>query len=90
MPVDLSGIGIVADPPHPQAARLFVDWLLGVPGQTALVEEAFAYSACTDVHAPAGAAPLNSLKLLYPDDWDAFEKSHRQFLKDWNRITGVR
>ena len=90
MPADLSGIGIVADPPHPQAARLFMDWLLGVPGQTALVEEAFAYSARTDVHAPAGAAPLNSLKLLYPDDWDAFEKSHRQFVKDWNRITGVR
>ncbi len=90
LPIDVGGIGIVAEPPHPQAARLFMDWLLGVPGQTALVEEAFAYSPRADVHPPAGAVPLESLKLLYPDDWEAFEKSHPQFVKDWNKITGIR
>ena len=90
MPVDVNGIGLVEGAPHPQAARLFMDWLLGVPGQTALVEEEFAYSARTDVHPPAGAVPIGSLKLLYPEDWNEFEKSHPQFVKDWNRITGIR
>jgi iron(III) transport system substrate-binding protein len=89
MPVDVTGIGIVTDPPHPQAARLFMDWLLGVPGQTALVDEAYSYSLRPDVHPPAGGVALSSVKLLYPDDWETLEKSRPQFVRDWNRITGV-
>jgi iron(III) transport system substrate-binding protein len=89
LPVNVAGVGIVADPPHPQAARLFMDWLLGAPGQTALVAESYSYSLRHDVRPPAGGVPLSSVKLLYPDDWDAFEKSRAQFVRDWNRITGV-
>jgi iron(III) transport system substrate-binding protein len=88
-PVDVTGIGIVAEPPHPQAARLFMDWLLGVAGQTALVEEAYSYSPRTDVRPPAGAVPLAEVKMLYPEDWETFEKSHRPFVREWNRITGM-
>jgi iron(III) transport system substrate-binding protein len=89
MPVDVSAIGIVADAPHPQAARLFMDWLLGVPGQTALVEEAYSYSAREDVHPPEGGVPISTMKLLYPEDWETFEKSHPAFVRDWKRITGM-
>jgi iron(III) transport system substrate-binding protein len=90
LPVDPAGTGIVSNPPHPQAARLFMDWLLGVPGQTATVNAVFGYSVRTDVQPPAGGVAFSSVKLLVPADWADAVKSQRQFVHDWNRITGLR
>jgi len=90
MPVDPTGIGVLSNAPHPQAARLFMDWMLSVPGQTALVAEAFSYSVRSDVGPPQGGIPLSKVKLLIPEDWAALEATQRQFVHDWNRITGVR
>jgi iron(III) transport system substrate-binding protein len=89
-PVDPTAIGILGDAPHPQAARLFMDWMLGVPGQTALVAEAFSYSVRPDVGPPQGGVPLSQVKQLLPESWETFEASQRQFVRDWNRITGMR
>jgi iron(III) transport system substrate-binding protein len=90
LPVDPAGIGIVANAPHPQAARLFMDWLLGVPGQTAVVAATFGYSVRADVPPPEGGVEFSTVKLLVPADWADSVKSQRQFVKDWNRITGLR
>jgi iron(III) transport system substrate-binding protein len=90
LPVDPAGTGIVANAPHPQAARLFMDWLLGVPGQTAIVAATFGYSVRDDVPAPQGGVPFASVKLLVPSDWADAVLSQRQFVRDWNRITGLR
>ena len=46
--------GILENPPHPQAARLFMDWILGVPGQKALADATALYSPRADVPPPAG------------------------------------
>lgn len=29
-------------------------------------------------------------KLLVPDDWQKFEATHAQFVREWNKLTGMR
>jgi iron(III) transport system substrate-binding protein len=82
--------GAIAEAPHPEAAKLFMDWLMGVPGQTALVKASSLHSIRPDVAPPAGGAPISAFKLLTPDDWDAFLKTHSQFVKEWDKMVGMR
>jgi hypothetical protein len=44
----------------------------------------------TDVPPPEGGVEFSTVKLLVPADWADSVKSQRQFVKDWNRITGLR
>ena len=82
--------GAVKEAPHPEAAKLFVDWFIGLPGQTAYGQILMYNSLRTDVAPPPGGVSPSELKLLFPSDWDAFLKSHPQFVKEWNKITGMR
>ncbi len=82
--------GIVKEAPHPEAARLFMDWFLSVPGQSGNVQELFTYSPRPDVPPPPGGAGVTEFKLLIPNDWQAFEKTHAQFVREWDKITGLR
>jgi iron(III) transport system substrate-binding protein len=82
--------GILENPPHPEAARLFMDWVLGVPGQKALAEATALYSPRDDVPPPAGGIPITQIKILSPTDWDAFLKTHTQFVREWDKMTGLR
>ena len=90
LPAGPETYGVVADAPHPQAARLFMDWLLGVPGQSAVGRGLFLNSVREDVPAPPGGVKLDALKLLYPADWDVFLASRPQFTRFWDKITGMR
>ena len=85
-----SVLGVVDHAPHPEAARLFLDWFLGVPGQTAMTRTIRNYSARTDVPPPPTGEPITNFKLIVPDDWEAFLKTHTQFVKEWDRMTGIR
>ncbi len=83
--------GIVADGPHPNAAELFMDWFLAPVGQQALAEALLLHSPREDVAAPGvGSVPLKDMKLLFPADWNAFEKDRPDFAKEWDRIVGAR
>lgn len=82
--------GVVADAPHPEAAKLFMDWFLSVPGQTADDQVMSLTSPREDVPPPPGGKPIDQMKLLFPDDWQTFLATHAAFLKDWDHITGVR
>lgn len=82
--------GIVKEAPHPEAARLFLDWFLGLPGQTANVKAQFTHSLRPDAPAPPGGVKATEFKLLLPDDWHALEASHAQYVKEWNKLTGMR
>ena len=81
--------GAVAEAPHPEAAKLFMDWFMSVPGQTALVKASALHSLRADVAPPAGGKPIADFKLLMPDDWDAFLKTHARFVKEWNKMVGM-
>jgi iron(III) transport system substrate-binding protein len=82
--------GAVAEAPHPNAARLFMDWFLSVPGQKAWDEISLLNSPRTDAPPPPGGQPMEKIKLLYPKDWQDFLSTHDQFVKAWGKITGVR
>ena len=82
--------GLVSNAPHPNAAHLWMDWLLSVPGQTALGQALALNSARTDVPPPAGGVGIKDLKLLFPSDWQAFVDSRPAFTREWDRLTGVR
>jgi iron(III) transport system substrate-binding protein len=83
-------MGVMDHAPHPNAARLFLDWYLGVPGQTIMTQTIKNYSARTDVPPPPGGVPITDFKLIVPDDWDAFLKTHSQFVKEWDKMVGMR
>ena len=90
MVVTPSIFGAVDQAPHQEAAKLFMDWFTGVPGQKAYVKATALYSLRTDVPPPEGGVPITDFKLLSPDDWDAFLKTHAQFVKEWNTMVGMR
>jgi iron(III) transport system substrate-binding protein len=82
--------GIVDKAPHPAAAQLFMDWFLSVPGQTINGQHLYYHSPRSDVPPPPGGVSINNFKLLTPTDWPAFEKTHAQFVREWDKITGLR
>ncbi len=84
------GWGAIKEAPHPEAARLFIDWFLGLPGQNAYGQDLMYNSLRTDVTPPPGGVSPTKMKLLFPTDWDAFIKTHTQFVKEWDKITGMR
>ena len=82
--------GLVKEAPHPEAARLFFDWFLGVPGQTAATVAFSYHSPRSDVPPPPGGEPVTKFKLLFPEDWEAFEATHAAYAKEWNKLTGLK
>ncbi len=82
--------GIVDNAPHPNAARLFLDWFLSPVGQKPFIDALLMHSPRTDVAPPPGAEPLSSFKLLYPSDWQDFLGSRNAFLRVWDAMVGRR
>ena len=72
------------------AAQLFLDWFLSLPGQSANVKYQFTQSLRPDAPAPPGGVQVTAFKLLVPDDWHALEASHLAYVKEWNKLTGMR
>jgi iron(III) transport system substrate-binding protein len=90
MPATPETWGLVANAPHPNAGRLFMDWLLSPVGQKAIEEGLYTHSMRPDVPGPPGGLPISQIKLLLPEDWDAFQKSRPEFQREWDRMTGLR
>jgi iron(III) transport system substrate-binding protein len=61
------GAGVIVDAPHPNAARLFVSWLLSREGQQLLVDTGWLRSFHPDVKPKAGMKPLSEIKVLKAD-----------------------
>ena len=83
-------VGIVTDGPNPNAAELFMDWFLSPVGQKAYGETLLLHSPREDVAPPPGAVPIKDIKLLFPKDFDDYEKSRPAFAKEWDKIVGAR
>lgn len=61
-------IGILSRAPHPDAAKLFVNFTLSPEGQKALRDLRGAYPSRSDIPPPQGWPALSSLRLLRPDN----------------------
>lgn len=90
LPAGPEVIGVVKNAPHPEAARLFLDWFLSPIGQKVNADAIFNYSARSDVEPPPGGIAMSKMKLLVPDDWDAYLKSRKDFVELWGKISGLR
>jgi len=76
--------------PHPNAGRLFLDWLLSPIDQKAIGDYLYLHSTRTDAPPPPGGLPINQLRLLLPEDWHAFLSSRAEFAREWDRLTSMR
>ncbi len=82
--------GVIADAPHPEAAKLFFDWLMGIAGQTAIQNAHFLSSPRADTPPPPGGISTGEMKLLFVEDWDDYLKSRPVFTREWDRMLGLR
>jgi iron(III) transport system substrate-binding protein len=91
VPVNLQVAGILANTKHPNAAKIFEDYLLSKEGQESWNNIQGSYSARTDVKIKE-LPDITSLNLLAPknlDDYTSIPK-HEEFVKLWTKITGLR
>jgi iron(III) transport system substrate-binding protein len=82
------GAGIIVDAPHPNAARLFISWLLSREGQQLLVDTGWLRSFHPDVKLKAGMKPLSELKVLKADP-AAQEKAVDEIKKKYAEYFGL-
>ncbi|HEX4524496.1 MAG TPA: extracellular solute-binding protein [Casimicrobiaceae bacterium] len=80
MPLAVAPAAIFKNAPHPNAARLFVDYMLSEEGQNLIAIDIFgAYSMRKGVRTPAGQLPLAETKPLLPTDLADYEKAAQNF-----------
>jgi len=82
------GAGVIVDAPHPNAARLFISWLLSRGGQQLLVDAAWLRSVDPDVKLKAGMKPLSEIKVLKADP-AAQEKAVDEIKKKYAEYFGL-
>jgi iron(III) transport system substrate-binding protein len=81
-----SPVAIMKATAHPNASKLFVDYLLSAEGQGVFVADKF-FSSRTDVAGPKGAVALTSLKVV-PMDWAAVEKQAQEIKTKFSNLVG--
>lgn len=65
-PVVLGPIAVLAAAPHPNAAKLFVDFVLSREGQALIRDVSGGYPAREDLEPPRGLPPLRTIAVLWP------------------------
>jgi iron(III) transport system substrate-binding protein len=75
---------VVARSPHPNAAKLFAEFLISTEAQK-IFPEVGGYSSRIDVPAPAGSPPLADIKLLAVD-YDYIQKNASAIKRRFNDI----
>jgi iron(III) transport system substrate-binding protein len=80
MPLTLAPVGMLSGAPHPDAAKLFIDFILSQEGQRLLNTELYGmYSMRPDVAPPPGQPPLVDTHPLLPTDATSYLKASHEF-----------
>ena len=83
----LSVASVAAASPHPNAAKLFVDFMLSEEGQTLINNEIMAtYSMRKGMKPPEGQLPIEQAKPLVPKDLADYEKASANFPAHFDSI----
>ena len=87
MPLALVPVAILKGAPHPNAARLFIDFTLSHEGNTLLAHDIFeVYSYRQDVPPPEGQLPLAETKPLLPQDLADYERASANFPEHFDSL----
>ena len=81
------GIGVTEGAPHPAAARLFIDFMMGEAQQ--IIQKNSEYSLRTDIKPPDGMPALAGLKTMNLDVEKAL-RDQTELLAWWQQVTGVK
>jgi iron(III) transport system substrate-binding protein len=87
VPATLEGAGVVTTAPHPQAARLLLDFLVSKVGQEVIVDKIRYFSPRSDVAAPENSGAPENVKFLVPD-WGKMAERRSVFEADWQKVLG--
>jgi ABC-type Fe3+ transport system substrate-binding protein len=77
MPTFFITVGIFKEAPHPNAAKLFLDWYMAKEQQSRLGT----FSARSDVDPPVGLQPLSAYKIV---------AGYQQFVSDQQQLAALR
>jgi iron(III) transport system substrate-binding protein len=86
-PFSDSPAAILAKAPHPNAARVFMNYLFSLEGQQDLVNSGFTRSGHPDVKLPPEMKPLKDIKYLQ-DDPAEVEKQSNEIKRQYRRLFG--
>jgi iron(III) transport system substrate-binding protein len=90
IPLVIGPIAIVAAAPHPNCARLFMDYILSEAGQKLMIERLGGYSARPGVQPPAGEAQLSTRHLLVPTGgWADYAAKRELVQKESSYLLGT-
>ena len=85
--------GVVDKAPHPEAAKLFVDWLMSPRGQNHYQTNPFLYygSVRKDAGPMPGGTRLRDFKLLAPGaaEMPTYMAAQETFTREWNAMLGL-
>jgi iron(III) transport system substrate-binding protein len=81
--------GIVKNAPHPNTAKLFIDFLFSEEGQKTMVDLYGDYSPRPGVAPPPHVPKFEELNFMYPDDLDKYIAEQPAWREKWNKIVGV-
>jgi len=81
-----SPTSVVKNAPHPNAAKLFAEFMIGDDAQKLFPADG-GYSARIDIAAPAGSPDLKTLKIIAVDE-DYIEKEAQRIKRQFNEIFG--
>jgi iron(III) transport system substrate-binding protein len=87
VPVTVFSAGMAKGAPHPNAARLFLDWALSREGQ-ALMVSLGSFSAMANAPMPPGV-DVAAIKTWYSDDAEV-ERIFKAWTDDWNKAYNYR
>jgi iron(III) transport system substrate-binding protein len=91
LPATALATGVVTKAPHPEAARLFIDWLASLRGQAVYqnTPDLLYGSVRKDAPPMPGGLRLRDFKLLVPTDIDDLMASRKTFNAEWNSMLGL-
>lgn len=87
-PVIDDSIGLVANAPHPEEAKAFIDWVGSPEAQRLVAEEVFRVPARTDLppeELPAWARDVFERLVPADFDWDLLEEHGQEWMSRWDR-----
>ena len=83
-----SPLAIAADAPHPEAAKLFFDWLLSEDGQKVVTEQLKQMSVRKGAAPTPGLPPIDTIKILAVDP-DDLNRSADDLRKEFAEFFGL-